>query len=86
MNEFSPGVTCLFKKAKGKMQKTKNQAQLYAFVTVLLWASAFVFTKIALTYYTAEAIGVLRYVIASLLFIANRNFLQNWISGKKGYP
>ena len=51
------------------MQKTKNQTQIYAFVTVLLWASAFVFTKIALTYYTAEAIGVLRYVIASLLFI-----------------
>ena len=56
--------------SEGNMQKTKNQAQLYAFITVLLWASAFVFTKIALTYYTAEAIGVLRYVIASLLFIA----------------
>lgn len=64
----------------GKMPKTKNQAQLYAFVTVLLWASAFVFTKIALTYFTVEAIGVIRYVIASLLFLAIG------LSKKIGFP
>ncbi|WP_108033599.1 DMT family transporter [Trichococcus patagoniensis] len=68
------------------MQKTKNQAQLYAFVTVLLWASAFVFTKIALTYYTAEAIGVLRYVIASLLFIAIGIFYKIGLPEKKDIP
>ena len=86
MDEFSPRVTCLFEKAKGKMQKTKNQAQLYAFITVLLWASAFVFTKIALTYYTAEAIGVLRYVIASLLFIAIGIFYKIGFPEKKDFP
>ena len=68
------------------MQKTKNQTQIYAFVTVLLWASAFVFTKIALTYYTAEAIGVLRYVIASLLFIVIGVFQKIGLPEKKDIP
>jgi drug/metabolite transporter (DMT)-like permease len=68
------------------MQKTKNQAQIYAFVTVLLWASAFVFTKIALTYYTAEAISILRYVIASLLFIVIGLFTQIGLPEKKDIP
>lgn len=68
------------------MEKTKNQAQLYAFLTVLLWASAFVFTKIALTYYTSEAIGVLRYVIASLLFIVIGLFTQIGLPEKKDIP
>lgn len=70
----------------GKMPKTKNQAQLYAFVTVLLWASAFVFTKIALDYFTAEALGVLRYVIASLLFAAIGLFQKIGFPGKKDLP
>lgn len=68
------------------MQNTKNQAQLYAFITVLLWASAFVFTKIALTYYTSEAIGVLRYVIASLLFIGIGIFKKIGLPEKKDIP
>lgn len=68
------------------MQNTKNQAQIYAFVTVLLWASAFAFTKIALTYYTAEAIGALRYVIASLLFIAIGFFQKIGLPEKKDIP
>ena len=68
------------------MQNTKNQAQIYAFVTVLLWASAFVFTKIALTYYTSEAIGVLRYGIASLLFILIGIFKKIGSPEKKDIP
>ena len=68
------------------MQKTKNHAQIYAFVTVLLWASAFVLTKIALAYYTAEAIGILRYVIASLLFIAIGIFYKIGFPEKKDLP
>lgn len=47
----------------------QNQARVYAFGTVLLWASAFVFTKIALTYFTTSAVGVLRYLVASLFFV-----------------
>ena len=53
---------------------------------MLLWASAFVLTKIALTYYTAEAIGVLRYVIASLLFIAIGIFYKIGFPEKKDLP
>lgn len=51
------------------MKKILTQTQIYALGTVFLWASAFVFTKIALTYFTAEAVGVLRYMIASFCFI-----------------
>ncbi|MHB8061295.1 MAG: DMT family transporter [Ruminiclostridium sp.] len=47
----------------------QNQSRVYAFGTVLLWASAFVFTKISLTYFTASAVGVLRYLIASIFFL-----------------
>jgi len=49
--------------------KKHNQVKGYAFGTVLLWASAFVFTKVALTYFTPSAIGVLRYLTASILFL-----------------
>lgn len=47
----------------------QNQTRAYALGTVLLWASAFVFTKIALNYFTPSAIGVLRYLVASLFFL-----------------
>lgn len=47
----------------------QNQARAYAFGTVLLWASAFVCTKIALTYFTASAVGVLRYLVASIILV-----------------
>ena len=86
IDEFSPESDLFIQESEGKMQNTKNQAQIYAFVTVLLWASAFVLTKIALTYYTAEAIGVLRYVIASLLFISIGIFQKIGFPEKKDLP
>lgn len=51
------------------MSKRIISVQLYAFGTIVLWASAFVFTKIALNYYSPETIGVIRYLIASIFFI-----------------
>ncbi|AFS79758.1 drug/metabolite exporter, EamA family [Gottschalkia acidurici 9a] len=42
---------------------------VYAFITVLLWASAFVFTKIALVAFTPEALGSIRYLFASSLLL-----------------
>jgi len=50
--------------------RMKKRASLYALTTVILWASTFVFTKIALVCFTTSSIGVLRYAIASLCFIA----------------
>jgi drug/metabolite transporter (DMT)-like permease len=46
----------------------QNQARLYAIGTIVLWSSAFVFTKIALEYFSASSIGVLRYLCASICF------------------
>lgn len=47
----------------------RNLTRAYAFGTILLWASAFIFTKMALQYYTAMAVGVLRYFVAAIFFI-----------------
>lgn len=48
----------------------KNQeCKLYAFGTILLWASAFVFTKIGLEYFTASALGLFRYISASIALL-----------------
>ncbi|HCS37957.1 MAG TPA: EamA family transporter [Anaerolineaceae bacterium] len=45
------------------------RSRIYAIGTILLWSSAFVFTKIALEYFSPSSIGVLRYICASLFFI-----------------
>ncbi len=46
----------------------ENQSRLYAIGTILLWSSAFVFTKIALEYFSTSSVGVLRYLCASFFF------------------
>jgi len=46
-----------------------NQSNIYAFGTVFLWASGFVFTKVVLTYFSASAVGVFRYLFASLFLL-----------------
>lgn len=51
------------------MSKRIIIVQLYAFGTIILWASAFVFTKIALNYYSPETISVFRYLIASIFLV-----------------
>lgn len=48
-----------------KMPKNNSLSLLYAFCTVLLWASSYTFTKVALKFYTPEALGFLRYLFAS---------------------
>ena len=40
-------------------------SQWYAFATVVLWSSAFVFTKVALLSFSSTALGFLRCAIAS---------------------
>lgn len=49
----------------------KNQASphLFAFITVLVWASGFALTKVALAFFSPNAIGFLRYAISSLLLL-----------------
>lgn len=45
------------------------RSQAYAFTTVLLWSTAYVFTKIALEHFSAGSLGVLRCAVASLCLL-----------------
>ncbi len=44
-------------------------SQAYAFVTVLLWSTAYVFTKVALQYFSASSLGLLRCGVAALCLL-----------------
>ncbi|MCB2359696.1 DMT family transporter [Clostridium estertheticum] len=52
-----------------KIKTAKVSVLIYAFITVFLWASAFVFTKVALVSFTPEALGCVRYLFASILLL-----------------
>jgi len=54
------------------MNKSDNNfvPMLFAFLTVLFWASSYSLTKIALKVYSPEALGFLRYLFASLSLLA----------------
>ena len=43
--------------------------QAYALATVVLWSSAFVYTKVALAFFTPGPLGLVRCTVASLVFI-----------------
>lgn len=45
----------------------EKQAHLYAFATVLLWATAYVYTKVALESFSPTVLGAIRYYIAAVL-------------------
>jgi drug/metabolite transporter (DMT)-like permease len=49
--------------------KQPISVHLYSLSTVALWASGFVLTKVALPFFSANAIGLLRYIIASLVLL-----------------
>lgn len=45
-------------------------SQIYAAATVLLWSTAYVFTKVSLQYFSAGALGLLRCFVASLCLLS----------------
>ena len=53
-----------------KMETRTISSQWYAFATVVLWSSAFVFTKVALLSFSSAALGFLRCAIASVVLYA----------------
>ena len=56
---------------RGEEMKTGAvSSQWYAFATVVLWSSAFVFTKVALLSFSSTALGFLRCAIASVVLYA----------------
>ncbi|MBC3889027.1 EamA family transporter [Acetobacterium paludosum] len=58
--------------------KQNTKVSILAFLTVFLWASAFPLTKVAMTYYTPNALGFLRCTIAAvfLLIIGKSNHIR----------
>lgn len=52
------------------MQHSYLRSQAYAFCTVLLWASTYVFTKVVLEYFSVSAVAFLRCFTASLFLAA----------------
>ncbi len=50
-------------------EKSRTTALILAFLTIVLWSSAFVFTKIALKWLTPETLGAVRYLFASLFLL-----------------
>lgn len=66
--------------------RMKKKTSVFALTTIVLWASTFVFTKIALVCFTTSSVGVLRYVIASLCFIAIAPKYKIGLPRKKDIP
>ncbi|MBP2033595.1 drug/metabolite transporter (DMT)-like permease [Clostridium algifaecis] len=54
---------------ENRFNKTHIIVLTYAFITVILWASAFVFTKVAFVSFTPEALGSVRYLFASIFLL-----------------
>lgn len=49
--------------------KFKDSFHPYAIITILFWSMAYVYTRLALTYFSAFSLGFLRYFTASLALI-----------------
>ncbi|MDR0838821.1 MAG: DMT family transporter [Oscillospiraceae bacterium] len=50
--------------------KLKDSFHPYALVTILFWSLAYVFTRLALRYFSAFSLGFLRYLVASCAMLA----------------
>jgi len=64
----------------------KYKPQLFALGTILLWASAFSLTKVALTYFSVPAVGALRYLVASIFFITLALIKKIGLPDKRDIP
>ena len=62
--------------------KLKDNYHLYSIITIIFWSSAYVFTRLALRYFTPLSLGVLRYLFASLLLIVIALFVKIKIPNK----
>jgi len=49
--------------------KIRDSFHIYAIITIVFWAIAYVFTRMALKYFSAYSLGFLRYFIASFILI-----------------
>ncbi len=49
--------------------KIKDSFHIYAMITIVFWSLAYVFTRMALRYFSSYSLGFLRYFVASLVLI-----------------
>ena len=49
--------------------KLKDNYHVYASITIIFWSAAYVFTRLALKYFSPFSIGFYRYIIASVLLL-----------------
>ncbi|MDF2873064.1 MAG: drug/metabolite exporter, EamA family [Anaerocolumna sp.] len=64
----------------------QKKAKLYALGTIILWASAFSLTKIALKHFTGDTLGLLRYLVASVCLLVVGIFLKIGLPELKDIP
>ena len=64
-------------------KRLKDNYHIYAFFTVIFWSCGFVFTRLALRYFTPFSLGFLRYFFASLFLIVLAMFIKIKIPDKK---
>jgi len=62
--------------------KFKDNFHIYAIITIIFWSSGFVFTRLALRYFSPLSLGFLRYFIASISFIFFALFIKIKIPNK----
>jgi len=63
-----------------------RRSHFYAICTIVLWASAYVFTKVALNYYTVFSLGFLRYFVAAIVLIIAASIQKIGLPDLKDIP
>ncbi len=66
------------------MINTKKSA-IFAFITVVLWSSAFPLTKVATAYITPNALGLMRCTIAAIMLLIIGKFAGNRLPQKASH-
>jgi len=61
----------------------RDNYHIYAIITIFLWSSAFVFTRMALRYFSPLSLGFLRYAIASPVLLVFSFILKIKLPKKK---
>jgi drug/metabolite transporter (DMT)-like permease len=62
--------------------KLRDNYQIYAIITIFFWSSAYVFTRLALRYFSPLSLGFLRYFIASVSLLLFALFTKIKIPNK----
>jgi len=63
--------------------KLKTNYHFYAIITIIFWASAYIFIKFALRHFTPYTLGFLRYFIAAIFLVIFSIFVKIRLPGKK---